>query len=186
MIKYLLIFMVCLIGMNVHSQTLLSFDERSSIRIDGYSNVKDFECEYTGRIPKLSLRYEHVDGTILVRGGNINIPVINLDCGNSRMNDDMMDMLREDEHPPITFTIESISLGKSVGTANTIITIAGVSRRHTIQFNVGSEGETITAVAKKELSLTQFGIEPPTALFGLIRVKDKIVVNFDVRFKLGN
>lgn len=95
-------------------------------------------------------------------------------------------MLKKEEHPHIIFTVHTISLVGQNGTAGVTINIAGVPKRETIHFTHTKNGSWIRVVAKKELTLTQFGIEPPTALFGLVRVKDRIVVNFDVMFKLGN
>lgn len=89
--KVLLYLILLLFSSNLYSQTSMQFSNNSSIQIDGYSNVKDFQCGYTGDITGVGVDYNTTDNTILLRNASITIPVVNLDCNNSRMNDDMME-----------------------------------------------------------------------------------------------
>jgi hypothetical protein len=40
--------------------------------------------------------------------------------------------------------------------------------------------------AELPLRMTDFGIQPPTALFGMVKAKDELLVRFDLTLKAGS
>ncbi|MFT4772331.1 MAG: hypothetical protein ACI9D1_002369, partial [Cryomorphaceae bacterium] len=48
--------------------------------------------------------------------------------------------------------------------------ISGVKRNVSVQGIVESEGNTITVTGAKKIDMTEFDIEPPSAMFGAIQV----------------
>lgn len=139
--RVLLILILMTIGTNVFSQTRVHVGQNSSIRIDGYSNVKDFECSYTGEIRGVTADFSLVGNVVTFNNVFVRIPVVDLDCGNSRMNGDMMDMLKSDDHSHITVTLHTATIRQSGGTASITFNIAGVSSRETVEFESTKDGD---------------------------------------------
>lgn len=63
------------------------------------------------------------------------------------------------------------------------LTVAGHTEMVNIPFSVTPEPEdSYRLQGKKDFRMTTFGVTPPTALLGLIKVRDDIGITFDVAF----
>lgn len=126
---------------------------------------------------------------------NVTIPVASLRCGKPGMRDDVLRALRSEEAPLIVFLLTRItdvrieanrgaSLGRYGVTAEGDLVLAGRSRRLEIAAEVSQETPTQFRVrATKSIRMSEFGITPPSALFGLIRADDTVTVTFDLAFE---
>ncbi len=86
------------------------------------------------------------------------------------------------DHPEITFELSSaevIEPGKLKTTGN--LTLAGVTNEIEMEvtFNELEDGR-MHVVGSYGFNMTEFEIDPPTALFGRFRVADPVVVHFDL------
>jgi polyisoprenoid-binding protein YceI len=147
--------------------------------IEGRSTVNSFEC-----------RAAAVDGegTFDGRraGARLLVPVDSIDCGSRRMNRDFHEAMEASEHPEIRFeltdarTVTGSDDGDRIAAEGTL-TIAGRSRIVEISATARSAAHgNYRVLGRKELRMTDFGIDPPTALAGLIRAHDRIVIRFDL------
>lgn len=59
--------------------------------------------------------------------------------------------------------------------------ISGVKRNVSVQGIVESEGNTITVTGAKKIDMTEFGIEPPSAMFGAIQVGKDVNILFTLK-----
>ena len=120
---------------------------------------------------------------------DLTIPVATLRCGNRQMERDMYRALRSQAHPAIEFRFTELVGGVSHdidrGTYRATIagelTLAGAKR--TIRVPVEATRlapHRFRLRARLPLRMTDFRITPPTALFGIVKAKDDLVVNFDL------
>ena len=58
------------------------------------------------------------------------------------------------------------------------ITIAGITHLYKIDCSIVKCSETQLLVGSQKLKLTDFKLEPPEKLYGLVKVSDEIEVNF--------
>jgi hypothetical protein len=164
----------------------------SEIRIEGRSTVNTFSC----RAEEVRGFGQLADNRSVRRTAAVSneatveifIPVASFDCGQDRMNRDLLSALRAKEHPVIRYRLnraellEAYARGASyllrttgqlsiAGTERTVdITVAGKTRQDGL-FEV--EGAAT-------LRMSDFGIDPPTAMLGMIKVHDEITVRFDL------
>lgn len=183
--------MMLLSGGSLYGQHMVIHDEQSNLRIEGRSNVNSFSCdanEYdvnSQRLaPAISTKTPQTDNLQI----EIGIRVKGFDCGKNRMNRDLYDALKADQYDSIHFEYQSTERVEydEAGdiyriTVNGILTVAGESNK--IQFTLNGylmENGTIRAKGETEIAMTDYNVEPPTAMFGLVRVNNALTVHFDL------
>jgi hypothetical protein len=179
----------------------------SRVWIEGTSTVNNFTCatrqihgqaqlalQPHGPLAVLNrLRGEEraPDSSAAVRQAAVEarIPVRTLDCGKTRQNRDLYAAMQGDAHPHIRYELRAAEVaatpdstrGHYVLRTTGALTIAGVTR--TVQTRLRGQrlpDGRVQARGSLQLQMTAFGIEPPSALMGLIQVHDEIVVHFDL------
>lgn len=117
------------------------------------------------------------------------VPVRALDCGKQRQNEDLYEAMMARDHPAIHYEIvksEVVALPDSARDHYVVeaighLTIAGTTRtvRLTLEGRRLEDG-LIHASGSLPIQMTSFNVDPPTALLGLIRVRDTVTVHFDI------
>ncbi|HYO75854.1 MAG TPA: YceI family protein [Thermoanaerobaculia bacterium] len=119
----------------------------------------------------------------------LNVQVTTLRCGNRQMERDMYRALRADAFPSIDFRFQNLVGGirHDIDGGSYHATIAGVLSLAGARRNVTNDVEAQRIArdrfrlrAKLPLRMTDFRITPPTALFGVVKAKDDLVVHFDL------
>lgn len=173
-------------------ETVFYIDSGSRLSIEGSSNVNKFSCACNQQFPQSTLRFDLLEDGRSVRFSNarLNIRTKSLDCGNNQMNKDMYQTLRADQHPNIRIELtraqlqEANQISGSDWTplkATSTLTIAGVSKP--VVFEVKAKRvapDRIRLMASREVLMTDFNIDPPKAMLGLIKVHDAIRINMDL------
>jgi polyisoprenoid-binding protein YceI len=97
--------------------------------------------------------------------------------------------LKVDKYPEITFLLAEPVTGIPAGaggyelSARGRLTIAGVTRLVTmsIKITLGCD-KKITIAGSQQVKMTDYGIEPPAALFGIIKTGNIITISFSATF----
>lgn len=126
----------------------------------------------------------------------VSVPVKSLKGDSPGMERDMRASLKANQFPTISFVLNQLSSIVPAGGADTHrqpglrirgvgdLTVAGATRRTPIEATVTRNAAGIFAArAQVTLSMSDFGITPPTALFGLIKAGNTITVAFDLNFE---
>ena len=121
------------------------------------------------------------------------IPVTSLRSGNRRMERDMHEALRAEEHPHITYQLDEIleadwTLDEDgdIQFTFTILTkgrllLAGVEKKITMPVRIEPIHDArFRVMGSLEFDMEDFDIEPPTAMFGLIKADQHVDVLFDL------
>lgn len=161
----------------------------SSIAIEGTSTISRFKCESDYVQGYGILYHEQAPSADLSIEAEIAAPVKLFDCNLAAMNADFWDALKSDQFPLIEYWVNDISIdsvsttvsGTYVVRSSGRMTIAGINKRIEMEF-VGRQigPERFKLSGKTEMFMSDFDIEPPTALFGLVRAQNKIAVHFDL------
>lgn len=171
---------------------MLVLQPQSRLWIDGTSTIRSFTCkagevnavvEVNGAnaIPGL------LTGEKGVKAVQVTVPAEKLDCGNGTMNDHMRNALKVAENPTIAFNLTNYDVTKSSdgisGTINGTLDLGGVKKPISLQASGVSEGGMLHVNGVYELRMTDYGLKPPSLMFGRIKVGETVKVGFDLLLK---
>lgn len=167
----------------IFAQTYTIVPDESEVIINGSSNVHDWESvaeEFSG-----SASIEVNEGTLVsISDLKFNVVVDGIKSGKGGMDSKTHDALNKKKHPNIVFVLTEITeINEDSLMANGELTISGVTQ--TISLNVAYEvlaDGTVSFKGSKPLKMTNFKVDPPTAMFGAIKAYDDVEVTFDAKF----
>ncbi len=161
----------------------------SKLRINGTSNVTDFECKYANNfeVDTLSHQLEITNDSVLVSGDSLPLTIDSFDCGKRAINKDFRNTLKSKEYPNIDITLlEVYSENGQPKSASIAISLGGATQQYVVSLvEETNDGKVVAISGTQKLKLSDFNLEPPRALFGLIKVRDELVVSFELLVKPG-
>jgi hypothetical protein len=125
---------------------------------------------------------------------HLTIPASGFRCGNRVMESDMRRALKADAHPRVAFTFRSLrggvrhDLDTGLYHADIVGELSLAGRTRTIDVAVTAQRISRSSFrirASLPLQMTDFGVTPPTALFGAIRARDALTVTFDLMLEIA-
>ncbi|MCB0639492.1 MAG: YceI family protein [Lewinella sp.] len=152
----------------------------------GSSNVHDWESDVTRVF--LQGDFTFADGQLEnIQNLSVRIPVENIESEKGRIMDNKTyEALKSEEHPNIRFSMTSlrgITQNGNVATINVRgnLTVAGATRTVDLTATATrlANGQ-LRIEGSKDLLMTNFGIEPPTALLGTMTVADEITFRYSL------
>lgn len=184
---------LCLLPFAAEAQLQVEPHPNSRFWIHGDATVRNFTCvvnrvEGKAQFPTAPDSVPTTaddDQTTVV----VDVPVQAVDCGNSRMTSDLQETLKMDEHPKIRFELVHATMGGRTDTsaqwrrvdALGPLTIAGTKRLTRLQAAAQALGDRHFRLRGcLPIRMTYFKIDPPTKAFGLIKVKNRVEVRFDL------
>lgn len=189
MLRISLLILFLFIGLVTKAQTF-EFSSNilpsSSISINGKSNVNSFSCSYPNPFPKVTLQHTSKleESTFKVNGDTLGLEISEFDCGKRGVNRDMRKTLKEKEYPTIDAWIERITLndaGEAIAVLS--VSIAGVTNQYEMNIDETPDSEVMEIKGEQEIFLSDFNLDTPRALFGLVTVEDRFVVDFELNIK---
>lgn len=170
---------------NIPVQSILL--EGSKLRINGTSNVNDFSCLYDEAFETDTLRHLIKVGEDLVEvgGDELDLKIDSFDCGKRGINRDFRNTLKSKEYPFIVVELISVQNENGIPSkADVNISLAGESKDYAVPLeNISFDKGIFTVQGEQVLNMTDFNIDPPSALLGLIKVKDRLTIQFSLRIK---
>lgn len=177
-----------LVGVLAQSRTVETVIlDQSSLEIKGSSNVNDFDCRYRDPITPDTLYHEiEIEPSeVKVKGDNISMYVESFDCGKKGINRDFRKTLKSNEYPTIDVTLERLIYDDDQPViAEVLIHLAGISRMYQLDFTSLTQEEGTNRIHGSQIiKMSDFNLEPPKALFGLVKVNDEMTINFTLNVK---
>lgn len=165
------------------AQNYILNTEISKITINGTSNTHDFECVST------KFRGLIITSNNKATSMEVEIPVESIKSGNKLMDSKTYETFDSRTHPNITFKLKEIKSFKEDSSSLIVslighLTMAGKTK-DILLIAKGLELKTgiYRFSGKTSLLLSEFGMKPPTAFIGLMKVNNQVTVSFDVCFE---
>src|SRR5829696_1142445 len=169
----------------------LTLQPESRLWVDGTSTVRSFSCKATevdaqvdGAPDAIAQVTAGEKGVSAVR---VRVESAKLECGNGTMNDHMRKALKADANPVIDFQLSDYEMSRGAdgvtGTLNGTLSLGGVKKTIAIPATGKSEGGALRVTGSYPLKMTDYGLKPPTLMFGRIKVGQTVTVKYDLLLK---
>jgi polyisoprenoid-binding protein YceI len=164
----------------------------SKLWIDGTSNLHGWTCkaekwEAAVEFDKTAIAEMGVAAPKGLRRVEVKVPVKSLKCGHGGMDGNLYKALNADASPDISYIMASFQVVpgevKDTFTLKTVgsLTISGKENRVTMDVVATRLADgTVKAVGMVPIKMTDYGIKPPTAIFGRLKTGDEVKVNFEL------
>lgn len=157
-----------------------------SMTIQGSSTLHDWESEITELNAENALALE--DGTLVAEGRyQVEIPVKEIESPHDKMDRLTYEALKAEEHPVIRYELEELkpiddqryqSAGK--------LTIGGQTRPLEMEVAISPVNNgKFTLSGGTGFDMSEFNIKPPSLMFGTIKVRDAVEVNFELNLNIN-
>ena len=166
------------------------FDSETTITVNGGSTLSDWSAStstISGMPEKLTLQLQE-NGQI--EGFSFRVDSRSLDGGRgAAMNEKIHAALKVDQYPEIVYQqsgggqLSRASDGNWLIKTEGILSIAGVDQAVEVDVQASADGDNLSLVAEKDLAMSVFEIEPPSAMFGQIQTEDSITVSINFSYR---
>ncbi len=161
-----------------------AFQPESKLWIEGTSNKSDWTVNATVLAGNVSLKNPAAASGPGVEKVRLVVPSAKILSGKSTIMDRLMHKtLQVEEHPEIVYELTSAEAGANALALLTHgrLTLAGVTKN----VDVPVQGQQLADgkmrfTGSHTLLMTDYGMKPPTAMFGALHTGDEVVVHFDL------
>lgn len=180
-------------GASIGQDVQLNLQDSQNMHLYGEANIKSWDAAITQVNGSLTLQnIESLSAENLTAEAfqnlSLTIPVEQIEAESGGLTNNIHKYLKGDDYPNITFELNNVTNiteqedGSLLITASGVISAAGADKEVEMQVTANVANGQIQFTGEKELLMTDFGIDPPTAVFGTIRSRDEIRIEFDVSF----
>src|SRR5690554_3734321 len=173
---------ICLVTLSfpVAAQVKYQVGPKPELKVSGTSTLHDWEmvsAQATG------------EGILVQQGGNlqeikslaIQMPAESIKSGKSAMDKNTYAALQTKKHKQISFVLSDIApAGANLWRAKGNFTIAGVTQPASFEVKSSATGSSYNFQGKHAFKLTDYKIDPPTALLGTVKTGNEVVIHFNI------
>lgn len=193
-ILYCLIFLVAS-GFHTDKSVLTRWviSNGCSLKVDGSTNVNKFSCAISNYGQPDTILVSRTGGASIPLTGYMMLDVQQFDCKNAVMTADLRKTLKSKTYPKMI--IRFLSLGKYpesgprpfLTKGMVMIELAGVNKKFEVDYKiVSTDRNFINMVGSQKVHFSDFNIDPPTKLGGMIKTNDALSVEFNLKIKVLN
>jgi hypothetical protein len=164
-------------------------DSDGTVRVEGTATIYgDWSCEGRATVNATSGKaLEPVPG---FPGGvqttMVTVSVHAIECGDNTMNKHLRKALKEKDHPEIQFQTDKYTLENDGGAVKAFgeLTIAGVSNPVELDAELTALPDGgVRIVGKVDIRMKEYGVKPPSLLFGTLKVRQDVTIEFVTAIK---
>lgn len=165
----------------------------SKIYLEGTTNVSSFRCHCEDYFEPIQIELESEPAHFVFRKAHLRMTTRKLNCQNEKINRDMYLALKSEAYPFIRVELldnwfdqnETRKLNTWFNVKARIkLTITNVTKEIYIQGTAKRlTADTYELKGSKFILMSAFGIDPPQAMFGMIRVNDSIGLHFYLKVR---
>ena len=174
------------------AQTKMTVRPESQVTLAGSSNLHAWACNTSSFNATIELDSNYLNGALKVAKPItkvvVTIPVKSLKCGHGKMDDNMYKALNANAFPEIRYVLSTYEIDKERTTADSLVartygelSVAGQTVK--VEIPIVAERKTAGAIegaGTVKLRMTDFGINPPTAMLGMLKTGNDIEIKFRV------
>jgi polyisoprenoid-binding protein YceI len=172
-------------GISVHAQVKYSMAPSPELKISGGSSLHDWDMVSSTA---------KGEGLFLFEGNqfkgvsslNVEFDAETLKSGTKGLDNNAYKALKTDKNKQIKFVLKELTKTSDAYTAKGDLTIAGFTKQVSFPAKLVQTGNKIQVEGEMPMLLTDFKIDPPTALLGTVKTKNEAVISFKATFQPHN
>jgi YceI-like domain len=180
--RFLLLFtfLILMLCESTKAQILYRQTGDSYIAISGTSTLHEWTL--TTKEPKYQASFELNEQGAPVGLNSLLLTVRceSLKSGHSAMDKNTYSTLNTDTYKSITFNMVSATLINKKIQCEGDLTVAGATKRITVEVTYKVVNQSIVCSGTKKIKMSDYGIDPPSFMFGTVRTGDEMTVSFNV------
>jgi polyisoprenoid-binding protein YceI len=151
------------------------------MKVSGTSTIHDWDMVSNEAKGTASLRLSAGKVTA-IQSTKITMQVKSLKSGKGQMDNNAYKALKEADHPEITFQMLEVHQdGGSDWKVTGRLQIAGVTKTVPFQLQFAKEGDGLSLTGSADIKLTDFNVDPPTAVFGTIKTGNEMTISLKMK-----
>ena len=164
----------------------------SKLWIEGTSNLHGWSCkaerlDAAVELDAAAAAQVSVAAPKALKRVDVKVPVRSLKCGHGAMDDNLYKALSADASPDISYILATFEATtgdtKDTFTLKTVGTLTIAGKENKLSMDVVATrlaDGTVKATGMVPIKMTDYGIKPPTAIFGRLKTGDEVKVNFEL------
>jgi polyisoprenoid-binding protein YceI len=164
----------------------------SKLWIEGTSNLHGWSCKATTLEAAVELDAATANEVAVappksLKRVQVKVPVKSIKCGHGGMDDNLYKALKADESPDISYIMATFDAApgeaKDSFTLHTVGTLTVAGKENNLTMDVIATrmpDGTVKATGMVPIKMTDYGIKPPTAIFGRLKTGDEVKINFEL------
>lgn len=186
-----LILTLTMVSFRTHEKAAVNawvIEKKSTLSIDGSSNINKFTCEIREYVNPDTLKHvsDPSRNKYIFSDSRLTVDLKSFDCHHKYITADFRKMLKADKYPHIIIHFISLDEFHQQGTVKGLVDIelAGRKKRMEVLYNCTSiGGSQLKLIGERRMKFTDFELQPPSKLGGLIRINEEILVHFNLYFR---
>ena len=182
---WIILFLAFVCSQPLHAQSRYNLVANPTLKIDGSSNARNWSMTSTTATG---------NGQFTLQGGElagiqnltVELQAESLKSGTNGLDKKAYGALDTKNNKTIRFTLRDLTGSGATRQARGDLQLAGTSRPISFSVTVGKSGNNFTFEGSIPIKLTDFGIDPPTAVMGTIRTRDDATISFNATFQPAN
>lgn len=169
-----------LMPLQLIAQTKYDVGKNVELKLTGTSSLHDWEM-----VSKEAIG----EGILILQNGNlekveslsVQMPAESIKSGKGAMDRNAYSAIDTKKHKQVQFVLRSFTKsGTNTWKANGDFTIAGVRKSAAFDVKSSQAGSNFKFEGKHAFNLTDYSIDPPTALLGTVKTGDEVTIHFNI------
>ena len=167
------------------SQNYILNNSSSVLEVNGTSSLHDWTLETEKQSGNVVLSNAE---TLEISNLDFSVEAESLKSGKTSMDKNTYKALKTDDHKTMDFSLSTVKQVKKISDNSFKVfttgkmTISGVTKTISLDMTVKLEGNKLLLEGEKSFKMTDFGVDPPTALLGTIKTGNEITIVFKTVF----
>jgi len=147
--------------------------------VSGTSTIRGWSCEVSGTAEVTAGAGDAAPGFGSgVQAVTLTVPVAAFECPDEEMTEHLMEAMRPDEFPEISFVLESYEVTPQGADATGALTILDSTQPVTVPIALTAGAGGVAIEGDVRIDMTTYGVEPPVVMLGMLRVRPQIRIEF--------
>lgn len=174
-----------LLGLQPTPQKFVLDQQGSDLEILGTSTLHDWEITAEEMSGDASIA---LGDKMAVEALQFSVKVKSLESGKSSMNKNTYEALKADKNPTISYKLTEVKSIRNTGNAYKLetigkLTIGGYTKTILLTVDAKTGNAEVAFTGQTTFKMSEYNIDPPTALMGTIKTGDEVTIKFNVKYK---